>query len=55
MTEETLREIMKRKSGIKEATGFRHSKIKEVFSKENPTETEIEFVNRWIEIFGDEL
>ena len=37
----------------REASKFRHDKIKEVFSKENPTESEIYFVNRWAEMFNE--
>jgi hypothetical protein len=36
----------------KEASKFRKGKIKEVFSKKNPTEEEICLVNRWAEMFG---
>ena len=31
---------------------FRSEKIEEVFSKEKPSEMEIEILNRWAEMFG---
>lgn len=48
-------EIEFNKQVHKEASKFRHKRIKEVFSKDNPTEMEIELVNRWVEMFGDGL
>ena len=38
-----------------EARKFRQEKIQEVFNKKNPTEMEIELVNRWAEMFKEEL
>ena len=37
----------------KDAQAFRHRKMGEIFSKEKPTELEIEFVNRWAEMFEE--
>ena len=37
----------------KDAQAFRSKKIGEIFSKEKPTELEIEFVNRWAEMFKE--
>ena len=34
-----------------EANKFRSKEIKELLSKENPTEMEIELVNRWGKVF----
>jgi len=38
-----------------EASDFRRKKIKEIFEKDNPTEMEIELVNRWAEMFGRDI
>jgi len=34
------------------ASSYRKRKILEIFKKENPTEMQIELVNRWVEMFG---
>ena len=39
----------------KDAQSFRSKKIGEIFSKEKPTELEIEFVNRWAEMFKEDI
>lgn len=37
----------------KEASEWRHQKIKEVFAKENPTEMELNIINLWISHYGN--
>lgn len=44
-----------KKSVHRDVSEWRNKKIKEIFSKENPSEMEIELVNRLIEIWGDYL
>ena len=38
-----------------DAQEFRKKKVTEVFSKENPTEIELEIVNRWVEMFKGDI
>lgn len=39
----------------REAAEFRHHKMKEIFSKEKPEESDIAFLNAWAELFGEEI
>ena len=39
----------------KDAQAFRSKKIKEVFSKDKPSEIELEIITKWAEIYGNSI
>ena len=46
---------MNKKQLHRDAHAFRTMKIKEVFSKDNPTKIELYLVTRFAEIYGDSI